>query len=79
MIMIDSKAGQRLAKTGVILAEAEQAVNTEIKRVAANPGAEFCRELNRHLQEARWAWQQASEVLTKELIADGHADAEDYS
>tara|TARA_R110000765_G_scaffold195825_2_gene301283 strand:+ start:1674 stop:1913 length:240 start_codon:yes stop_codon:yes gene_type:complete len=78
MIMIDSKAGQRLAKAGAVLAEAEEAVNQEIKRVSANRDAEFSPQLNKHLTEARWFWRQASEDLTKELMAAGHHLAEDY-
>ncbi|MDW0360842.1 hypothetical protein Q8G38_16130 [Halomonas venusta] len=78
MIMIDSKAGQRLAKTGAALQEAEKAVNEEVKRVAKGQ-AEFNGGLTHQLNSARFDWMEASRVLTEELIADGHADAEDCS
>lgn len=62
MIMIDSKAGQRLAKA-----------KAAIDRWKARGGKG---ETTGHALRCEYA--SASISLANELIADGHADAEDY-
>lgn len=76
MITISSKAGQRLAKAGKALQDAELAVNAELQRVAADKNADFSSELHRYFQKCRLDWQVACEAVTKELMDGQHHEAE---
>lgn len=76
MITISSKAGQAMAKAGKALQDAEMAVNAEMQRVASDKSAEFSSELHRHFQKCRLGWQEACEVVTKELMDGQHHEAE---
>ena len=69
MIMIDSKAGQRLARAASALRERQKREFPTAKQDGDK----------KSYGQLRAEYMAASALLADELIADGHADAEDYS
>lgn len=72
MIMISSKAGQRLARTAQRLQLAENAINEAIK----GRDDEEVSACNRELTVARHEWQASASAVSQELIANRHHEAE---
>jgi hypothetical protein len=72
MIMISSKAGQRLAKAAHRLQAAEQAINEALK----GHDDEEVSQCNLEMIVARHEWQASAAEVSQELIAGRHHEAE---
>lgn len=72
MIMISSKAGQRLARAAHRLQVAEQAINEALK----GRDDEEVSACNRALTDARHEWRASAAEVSQELISGRHHEAE---